>query len=403
MIHRFGAGRTGGKLAALALFAAMFLTLLAPGLSHARDRDGGGGGGKASVRKIVTFAGKVDDLQKERLVRGKGGATLKHLRLVNAVAAELPDEAAAADLARQPGVVRVEEDAIAWADGQPVQVQGRGAKVQPAQSVPWGVAKIGADRVSASNNAVEVAVLDTGIQLDHPDLSANIAGSYNAIRPGASATDKNGHGTHVAGTVAALNNAIGVVGVAPAVRLYAVKVLGDSGYGYVSDIIEGIDWAIGHGAEVINMSLGTSVDVQALHDAVIRAFDAGVTVVAAAGNSGPADNTVNYPARYPEVIAVAATDQNDALASFSSRGPEVDVAAPGVSILSTYKGSWYATLSGTSMATPHVAGTAALVRAQWGAVSPAGVRQHLIDTADATTSYPRVNAYNAVTQAPATP
>ncbi|MBI2588078.1 S8 family peptidase, partial [Candidatus Azambacteria bacterium] len=170
--------------------------------------------------------------------------------------------------------------------------------------------------------------------------------------------DDNGHGTHVAGTVAAVNNTIGVVGVGPDVHLYAIKVLNRNGSGFLSDVIEGIQWAIANGMQVANMSLGTSSDIQSFHDAVIAARNAGIVQVAAAGNSGGA---VSFPAAYPEMIAVSATDQNNSIASFSSRGPEVDLAAPGVSIPSTYKGDSYATLSGTSMATPHVTGAAALV------------------------------------------
>jgi len=136
--------------------------------------------------------------------------------------------------------------------------------------------------------------------------------------------------------------------------------LNRNGSGFLSDVIEGIDAAIQRDLDIVNMSLGTSSNVQSLHDAIIRAKAAGLVVVAAAGNSGGA---VIYPAAYPEAIAISATDRANAIASFSSRGPEVDLAAPGVSIYSTYKGTGYRTLSGTSMASPHVAGSAALLLA----------------------------------------
>ena len=188
----------------------------------------------------------------------------------------------------------------------------------------------------------------------------------NCIDPAKSFDDDNGHGSHVAGTVGAVDqadgdNEIGVIGVAPSANLYGIKVLNRSGRGYTSDIIEGMDWAVGNGMDVINMSLGTSSFVQAYADATDRVLRAGVIMVCSAGNSGPADNTVGYPAAFEGVIAVAATDSSDVVASFSSRGPEVDVAAPGVSIYSTSKSGGYATMSGTSMAAPHVTGTVALM------------------------------------------
>lgn len=344
-------------------------------------------------RRIVIFEAALNEAARESIVRGVGGAVLKHLPLVEGAAVWLPSAAAERALEGRAGVVRVEPDLV-------VRAVGKTRPPQPPQTLPWGVDRIDADLAWSAGNGsgVKVAVLDTGIDLSHPDLAANIAGGYNAVNPNKAPKDGNGHGTHVAGTIAAVNNSVGVVGAAPAARLYAVKVLGDSGVGWLSDIIEGIDWSIRNGMQVINMSFGTSSDSQAFHDAVIAAYNAGITMVAAAGNNGPADNTVNYPARYPEVIAVAATDQADVLATFSSRGPEVDLAAPGVSIYSTYKSSSYATLSGTSMAAPHVAGSAALVLQLKPGLSPAAVRDHLMATAEpiAGSPYPLVDAQAAV-------
>ncbi|MBM3334994.1 S8 family peptidase, partial [Candidatus Sumerlaeota bacterium] len=182
--------------------------------------------------------------------------------------------------------------------------------------------------------------------------------TFIVLRCTKSANDDNGHGTHVAGTVAAVNNTIGVVGVAPAANLYAVKVLSRTGTGYLSDLIEGLDWCISNKMQVVNMSLGSSSDNQSFHDAVIRVYQAGITQVAAAGNAN--GGAVTYPAKYGEVIAVTASDINDQFASFSSQGPEVDLIAPGVSINSTYTGSSYKVLNGTSMASPHVTGIVAL-------------------------------------------
>lgn len=169
--------------------------------------------------------------------------------------------------------------------------------------------------------------------------------------------DDNGHGTHVAGIIAAVDNTIGVVGVAPKASVYAVKVLDRSGAGYVSDVIAGIDWCVSNGVQVANMSLGTNSDIQSLHDACDRARAAGVCLVAAAGNDG---GSVDFPAAYDSVIAVAAVDRADTRPSWSSWGPAILVAAPGVDVYSTWKDGTYKTVSGTSMAAPHVAGTLAL-------------------------------------------
>lgn len=304
-------------------------------------------------RKIVVFEGNVlNEGARAALVKKFGGTEVKNLKLINGKAVLLPPKTAAA-LVKIKGVKRVDDDVM-------VEALGKTPAVPPAQSLPWGVDRIEADLVwgTSIGVGVKVAVVDTGIDLTHPDLAANIKGGYNAINPLKSANDDNGHGTHVAGIIAATNNKIGVVGVGPQINLYAVKVLGRSGSGYLSDIIEGLDWAVGNSMQVVNMSLGTSSNVQSFHDAVIHAKAAGITFVAAAGNSG---GSVGYPAAYPEVIAVSATDKNNVIASWSSRGLEVDLAAPGVNIYSTYKGQTYATLSGTSMASPHVAGVAALV------------------------------------------
>ena len=161
-------------------------------------------------------------------------------------------------------------------------------------------------------------------------MKNNIKGGYNAINPLKSANDDNGHGTHVAGIIAAENNSVGVIGAGPQIDLYAVKVLSRNGSGYLSDVIEGIDWAIANGIQVINMSLGTTGNVQSFHDAIARANEAGIVQVAAAGNDGLA---VNYPAAYSEVIAVSATDSSDIITSWSSRGAEVDLSAPRIEYL----------------------------------------------------------------------
>ncbi len=306
---------------------------------------------KASV--IIGFREKPD----AALVRAHGGEVIHQYTIINAIAAKLPVKAIE-KLRTHAKISYVELDSVAYALGQ---------------TTPWGVAKINATQVWNTNKGtgIKVAILDTGIQYNHPDLKANIKGGVNfagRVRDGNTNpkywTDKNGHGTHVAGIVAAADNDIGVVGVAPEAHLYAVKVLNDAGYGYYSDIVQGIEWSIENEMQIISMSLGGTSDSQALHEACDKAKDKGIVLVAAAGNSGDGDpktDNVLYPAKYDSVIAVAATDSSDNVPSWSSDGKALDVAAPGVGIYSTYKGSSYATMSGTSMAAPHVTGTVALM------------------------------------------
>lgn len=305
-------------------------------------------------RKIVVFDEAIlNDAAQDALLAKFGVVKIKNLPSANAKVVFLPPVAEVA-LKGQVGVLRVEEDAEVWASG-------RAPALQPAEVMPWGISKIQANVVwpTTAGQGVKVAILDTGINLSHPDLAANIVGGYNAISNLKSANDDNGHGSHVAGIIAAVDNEIGVIGVSHGVSLLAVKVLDRRGSGYVSDIIEGLDWAAAQGARVVNMSLGTSSDIVSFHEAVIRTVQAGVTVVAAAGNNY--GGAVDYPGAYPEVISVSATDSSDNFASFSSAGPAVDLAAPGAGIYSTYKDGAYKTLSGTSMATPHVVGAAALL------------------------------------------
>ena len=345
----------------------------------AQANDGGG-------RKIVVFQTGLNDAAKDKIIAHTGGAKLKNLDLIGAKAVWVPDRSAAAKLAASPGVVRVDDDVVVEAlirGG----ISAKPAPSQPAEVLPWGIDRIDAELVWPSGNTanlIRVGIIDTGISNTHPDLLANIKGGVNTINPRKNWNDDNGHGSHVAGIVAAIDNNIGVIGVGPAIDLYAIKVLDRNGSGYLSDVIEGIQWAVANNMQVVNMSLGTASNIQSFHDAVIAAKNAGIVTVAAAGNGGGSTNeSVIFPAAYPEAIAVSATDNTDTIAWWSSRGPEVDLAAPGVSIYSTYKGTGYATLSGTSMASPHVAGAAALVIASktCGSCSPDEVQIKLQATA----------------------
>jgi subtilisin len=304
------------------------------------------------------------------IVTQAGGIVHQAFVLIPVVSAWVPAEALAT-LADRPDVAYVEEDPVMYAF---------------EQSTPWGVDRIDADLVWPGGNTgagVDVAILDTGIDGRHPDLAVVDGINYSGPPEKEGSTDPAdwndgyGHGTHCAGIVAALNNGVGVVGVAPGARLHAVKVLDDNGMGYTSDIIQGLEWSVLNHMRVASMSLGGGGSTS-LQQACDKAFAAGVLLVAAAGNSsGP----VSFPAAYPSVMAVSATDSQDKLAYFSSFGPEIDLGAPGVNISSTFKGGAYAEMSGTSMACPHVTGTAALAWAA-GAASNVAVRDTLTSTAE---------------------
>ena len=252
----------------------------------------------------------------------------------------------------------------------------------PDWSLQYGLDNIhapGGWDLSTGSPAVTIAVIDTGVDLGHPDLSAKIVGGYDFVNGDNSAQDDNGHGTHVAGIAAAItNNGTGVAGVSWGAHIMPIKVLNSAGNGTFADVAAGIAWAADHGAQVINLSLGGSSSSSVLQSAVDYAYGKGVVIVAAAGNSGI--NFVLYPARYPNVIAVAATNSTNAHAGFSNFGPEVDLAAPGVFILSTLPGS-YGYLSGTSMSAPFVSGLAAILRGIPGIGSPAAIAYDMESTA----------------------
>lgn len=329
------------------------------------------------------------------LVASENGVVHRELGLINALSVTLPDRAATARIDGNPAVLRVDADVRVFAVAPPggcspwPECKNGGDEDPPPdpQVTPWGVTQVGADAVWASSTGagVRVVVIDTGIDDKHADLK--VAGGINFSsakggRPSAWADD-NGHGTHVAGTIAALDNSADVVGVAPGVELWACKALDRKGSGWLSDVIACIDWAVANGMQVINMSLGSSSDVLAMEEACDAAKAAGVVTAAAAGNSGDGDPTtddVGFPGGYASTIAVAATDINDVVAYFSSDGAAVSVAAPGVDVLSTKLGGGTVAYNGTSMASPHTAGVAALLLEDY-ALTPACVQTLLESTA----------------------
>ncbi|MBC7342872.1 MAG: S8 family peptidase [Clostridia bacterium] len=330
------------------------------------------------IRKIVMFNPEVEALKCCRSLISGRGRVIKHLPFINAAVVEfmpsLP-EAVWDEMAAHPDVLTIEDDfevhTTCWL--------GSSAPVnQPHQSVPWGVEKIKAPLAWADSQGegVRVATLDTGVDFGHPDLRPNLRRGYNVLAPGTLPRDRNGHGTHTAGTIVAANNSIGVVGVAPKATLYPVKVLDSRGMGRISTIVSGLEWATKNQMQLVNMSLGSSNASKALETAVKNAVAKGVIIVASAGNVGKPDSVL-YPARYPEVVAVSAINEQGQRADFSSYGPEVTVCAPGVEVLSTYPGGRYKKMNGTSMAAPHVTGALALLLGKISTVNASEIMRRL--------------------------
>jgi subtilisin family serine protease len=235
---------------------------------------------------------------------------------------------------------------------------------------------------------ITIGVVDSGVQGDHPDLAGRVLGGAAiqnaAVTLNGGATDVNGHGTHVAGIIAAGENGVGIVGVAPEATILPVRVLDSTGSGLNSDIGDGIKWAVDHGANVINISIGSSTNSASVATAVDYAVQRGVTVVAAAGNNHQAATGADapqYPAALDSTVAVAALSQSGAIASYSTNGAYVDVAAPGSNIWSTIPVSTWGSKSGTSMASPHVTALIALILGSRGSVAPAAMLSRLTSTA----------------------
>ncbi|MBI4061332.1 MAG: S8 family peptidase [Elusimicrobia bacterium] len=362
-----------------------------------------GSAASAAERRIVVFQPGTSPAQRVALAAAAGGAVVRELPLIHAVVIEHPSQVAAAEtkLRALPEVKRVDPDPkINWllmADARGVDFAPPSAsallkgiealkqrhsaeKFKPAapgkQETPWGIARVKAPAAWATSRGkgVKLVVIDTGIDMTHPELAGVIKGGWNSISTAATFNDDNGHGTHVSGTIAAKDDDKGVVGVAPQVDLYGVKVLDANGSGTFDDVIAGMLWAVENKMEVASMSLGANQGNQALADAVEAMRKAGVILIAAAGNSG---GSVGYPAAYPGAIAIAASNAKDKLASFSSRGPSVALIAPGVDVKSTYMEGGYDTLSGTSMSTPHVSGLAALYVATHKGATPEQARAAL--------------------------
>lgn len=357
-------------------------------------------------QKIVLFASNLTQEQKHRLVKDAGGHPVRDIALINAVVAYFPQGITGA-LGANPDINKIVNDGIAYMhegmpivdwDGQtlirqtPLPIKLDGSKnskkdrsggaldnqpIATVQRTLWNIERLGAPEIWAKTQGqgVKVCIVDSGVDTTHPDLAANIAGGKNFVTVDeknniSEFKDEIGHGTHVSGIIAAVNDDNGIVGMAPKAQLYHAKVFGNSGSTGWSTVVAGIDWCVANKTQVINMSLGSSTDNEALHAAVKKAHEAGLVIVASAGNSY--GRPIGFPGAYEEAIGVSSSDFFDKLSEFSSVGAAVDLIAPGsgnaqaprgegYGILSTYLNGGYTEMRGTSMSAPHVTGAVALL------------------------------------------
>lgn len=316
-------------------------------------------------RFVVTFKNGINKSALKK-VNGSVKREQKHLKSVSVTMSR----SEAASLKTDADIISIEPD---------IQLRAT------AQNIDWGMTAVNATYAWNSGytgKGVKIAVLDSGIDTHHEDLT--VADGVSFVDYTTSYNDDFGHGTHVAGIIGAKNNSLGIVGVAPDADLYAVKVLDQTGTGYLSDVIAGIDWAIDNDMDIVNLSMTTDVDSFALRQAVDEAYAKGVLLVASAGNTGTADGsgeTVQYPAKYGSVISVGAMDQSNQRAAFSATGGDLEVVAPGVGINSTYKNSSYRQLSGTSMGSAFAAGILAVYKEEFPDENAASIRNRLDSSA----------------------
>ncbi|MBI2774120.1 MAG: S8 family serine peptidase [Chloroflexi bacterium] len=435
-----------GALSVGLLVAASFVALPQPAAGHAPAQAASAvPAATAGMRILVRFAAGSTDAQRADAVRSVGGWVETQIPAIGVTRIALPGgaddafgdgDAVAAVLAKHPAVASAELDRSVRLAFEPNDTYWA---TDPYTSLgQWGLRKAFVDKawdtVRGSAN-VTVAILDTGVDGTHPDLvGALVPGTTFVVQPSSecavgTTSDDNSHGTHVAGVVGATgNNGTGIAGVAFGVRIMPLKVLDCTGQGNLSDVANGMIWAVDHGARIVNLSLGSAFDSPTLRSAVTYATQRNVLVVSAVGNCGTSGdrctslNELQYPAAYPEVLAVGATDTDDSVAFFSSRNSTTDVTAPGRRIVSTtptYQTYLsrstsnpatltYASFSGTSQAAPLVAGVAALIWSADPSLTATQVYSRITSTADDLGApgrddgygFGRVNALRAVSVAP---
>lgn len=367
-------------------------------------------GSRVEDQIIIKFKPEVSEATKSQILKKYNATVVKRIDAIQRLVIQVPqgqEDAILNEMKKDNLIEEAEPDYIYKASFVPND---------PSLNLQWGIANtgqaikgrngtVGADINAqaawevARGSGVKIAILDTGINQGHPDLSTKITAKNDFT--GSGIEDYKGHGTHTAGIAAAsTNNSLGIAGACPDCQLIIGKVLDNSGSGPNSTIAQGIIWAADSGAKVISMSLGGPYNSRSQQDAINYAWNKGAVLVAAAGNGG--NTRREYPGANNNIVSVAATNNNDQKASFSTYGTWVDVAAPGETIYSTYPTNSYKNLSGTSMATPMVAGVVGLIWSSSYGTSNTAVVQHLFDTADKISGtgnywiYGRVNAASAV-------
>lgn len=329
-------------------------------------------GGTANCRQYIIRFDNSADFHALALALAEGSAScpellaVRQLELIEAFRCPLPP---GTQLPPSAGGALLEPDE---------QVQVHAVVHKPAsweRGIPWGVQQVKAPQAwgTTTGHRVKVGVIDTGVDFSHPDLQNSLARGINLLSRHMMPHDDNGHGTHIAGTIAASNQLKGMIGVAPRAIIYPVKAFDHNGSAYVSDIVLAIDWCVRNRINVINMSFGMKTRSKALLTAVINAYNAGVIIVASSGNDSKR-KSIDYPARYPQTVSVGATNKLRRIASFSNRGTYVDIFAPGDKIISAWLRGKYNEMSGTSMATSHVSGAVALLLSSQPSLSPSDIK-----------------------------
>lgn len=274
------------------------------------------------------------------------------------------------------------KDSLIIEQNMPLKIHAIQSKSDVNPGIPYGVKQIHAHRAwsTSTGHRIKIGVIDTGVDYQHPDLRQSLARGINLLNRNMLPLDDNGHGTHIAGTIAAANSTEGMMGVAPRALIYPVKAFDHNGSAYVSDIILGIDWCARNHVHLINMSFGMKTRSRALQEMVNKVYLAGIPIIASSGNDSKR-RTIDYPARYSQTISVGATDHNKRIATFSNRGQYIDIYAPGDKIISSWTQGKYHEMSGTSMATSHVSGAIALLLAQNSNLKPLDIKLLLQRTA----------------------
>jgi subtilisin len=325
--------------------------------------------GEETSRYIIRFHHRFDYCQCVHVLFGKflqGKQNDRYLTLpsISAISCKLANNY---DWKLFNDMITIEEDYLLQIGSQ-FQLPTAGkpfSRVDTSKRIPWGLTAIQAPKLwrKTKGRGVRIGIVDTGIDSSHPDINTSVERGINLLNSNQPPTDDNGHGTHIAGTIVASNVSAGIRGVAPKATLFPVKAFDHEGAAYVSDIILAIHWCISHRMNIINMSFGMSQYSTALHQAIKSAFNHDVIIVASSGNNGYKGN-IDYPARFPQTVAVGATNKDQRIAAFSNQGKLVDLYAPGEAIYSTWPHARYNELSGTSMATAHVSGVIALLLAK---------------------------------------